>query len=58
MDKWDINGFREVIDNLQEFVFDKIVTIISLKIVSAMVSTINSTKSKLLIIYKNRESSL
>ena len=57
MDKWDINGFREIIDNLQDFVFDKILTIISRKIVLAMVSTINSTNSKLLIIYKNRESS-
>ena len=57
MDKWDINGFREIFDNLQDFVFDKILTVISHKIVFAMVSTINSTNSKLLIIYKNRESS-
>ena len=56
MDKWDI-GFREIIDNLQDFVFDKILPRISRKIVLAMVSTINSTNSKLLIIYKNRESS-
>ena len=57
MDKWDINSFREIFDNLQDFVFDKIFTIISRKIASAMVSTINSTNSKLLIISNNRESS-
>lgn len=57
MDKWNINGFKEIIDNLQDFVFDKILPRISRKIVLAMVSTINSTNSKLLIIYKNRESS-